>query len=152
MALSKVIQTSIPGLHTLEALLTTFCSNCGIEKVFLFDVMSKLYIASDSTPVTPEAYTMCSEHIDYVIKYRKDVPVEELLSMKSEGKHLYLVHMDWWVPPMLFYLTQIDCVFRKLVLTCVLGESGAEEKRASVDARTEVDDFFAPFLAAEAAE
>ena len=41
----------IPQLPTLENLLNIFISNFEIEKLFLFDVVSKIYITTDSTPV-----------------------------------------------------------------------------------------------------
>ncbi|KAI2653132.1 Ras-related GTP-binding protein C [Labeo rohita] len=50
-AFSKVVQKLIPQLPTLENLLNIFISNSGIEKAFLFDVVSKIYIATDSSPV-----------------------------------------------------------------------------------------------------
>ena len=50
-AFSKVLQKLIPQLLTLEYLLNIFISNSGIEKAFLFDVVSKIYIATNSSPV-----------------------------------------------------------------------------------------------------
>ena len=50
-AFSKVVQKLIVELPTLENLLNILCSNSGIEKTFLFDVSSKIYIATDSSPV-----------------------------------------------------------------------------------------------------
>ena len=48
---SKVVQKLIPQLPTLENLLNALISNCNMEKSFLFDVVSKVYIATDSNPV-----------------------------------------------------------------------------------------------------
>lgn len=41
--------------------------NSGIEKAFLFDVVSKIYIATDSSPVDMQSYELCSDMIDVVI-------------------------------------------------------------------------------------
>lgn len=41
--------------------------NSGIEKAFLFDVVSKIYIATDSTPVDMQTYELCCDMIDVVI-------------------------------------------------------------------------------------
>lgn len=41
--------------------------NSGIEKAFLFDVVSKIYIATDSSPVDMQAYELCCDMIDVVI-------------------------------------------------------------------------------------
>ena len=50
-AFSKVIQKLVTNLPMLENLLNVLCSNSGIDKVFLVDVKSKIYIATDSSPV-----------------------------------------------------------------------------------------------------
>lgn len=43
------------------------CQNSGIEKAFLFDVVSKIYIATDSSPVDMQSYELCCDMIDVVI-------------------------------------------------------------------------------------
>lgn len=50
-AFSKVVQKLIVELPTLENLLNILCSYSGIEKVYLFDISTKIYIATDSSPV-----------------------------------------------------------------------------------------------------
>lgn len=62
-----MIQKLIPQLPTLENLLNILCSNSGIEKAFIFDVVSKIYIATDSSPVDMQSYELCSDMIDVVI-------------------------------------------------------------------------------------
>lgn len=85
-AFSKVVQKLIPQLPTLENLLNIFIpvsflvisdfepefnifclQNSGIEKAFLFDVVSKIYIATDSSPVDMQTYELCCDMIDVVI-------------------------------------------------------------------------------------
>ncbi|RKP24689.1 Gtr1/RagA G protein conserved region-domain-containing protein, partial [Syncephalis pseudoplumigaleata] len=66
-ACSKVVQKLIPQLPTLENLLDMLCSNSGIEKAFLFDIESKLYLATDSSPVDMQSYEICSEMIDIIL-------------------------------------------------------------------------------------
>lgn len=66
-AFSKVVQKLIPQLPILENLLNIFISNSGIEKAFLFDVVSKIYIATDSSPVDMQSYELCCDMIDVVI-------------------------------------------------------------------------------------
>lgn len=41
--------------------------NSAIEKAFLYDVVSKMYIATDSTPVDMQSYELCCDMIDVVI-------------------------------------------------------------------------------------
>ncbi|XP_064489141.1 ras-related GTP-binding protein C-like isoform X2 [Ornithodoros turicata] len=66
-AFSKVLQKLIPELPTLENLLNIFVSNSGIEKAFLFDVVTKMYIATDCAPVDMQSYELCCDMIDVVI-------------------------------------------------------------------------------------
>lgn len=66
-AFSKVVQKLIPQLPTLENLLNMLVSNSGIEKAFMFDVVSKIYIATDCSPVDMQSYELCCDMIDVVI-------------------------------------------------------------------------------------
>lgn len=38
-----------------------------MEKVFLVDVVSKIYVATDSSPVDMQTYELCSDMIDVVV-------------------------------------------------------------------------------------
>uniref|UniRef100_A0A1B0C078 Uncharacterized protein n=1 Tax=Glossina palpalis gambiensis TaxID=67801 RepID=A0A1B0C078_9MUSC len=42
-------------------------NNCGIERAFLFDVVSKIYIATDCSPFDMQSYEFCCDMIDVVI-------------------------------------------------------------------------------------
>ncbi|KAI9897078.1 hypothetical protein N3K66_008100 [Trichothecium roseum] len=66
-AFSKVIQKLIPRLGTLESMLTNLCRTCRFEKAYLFDVLSKIYIATDSNPADMASYEICSDYIDVII-------------------------------------------------------------------------------------
>ncbi|EEB14778.1 conserved hypothetical protein [Pediculus humanus corporis] len=66
-AFSKVVQRLVSQLPTLENLLNIFISNSAIEKAFLFDVVSKIYIATDSAPVDMQSYELCCDMIDVVL-------------------------------------------------------------------------------------
>jgi len=66
-AFSKVIQKLIPQLPTLENLLDILVSSCGLEKAFLIDVVSKIYVATDSSFVDMQTYELASDMIDVVI-------------------------------------------------------------------------------------
>jgi len=81
-AFSKVVQKLIPQLPTLENLLDILQSNCRIEKSFLIDVVSKIYIATDSSPVDMQTYELCSDMIDVV------VDVSCIYGMKDDGEAL----------------------------------------------------------------
>lgn len=63
-AFSRIIQKLVPELSSLTQLLDMFCLKSGIEKAFLFDAGSKIYLATDSSPVDVEIYQVCSDFID----------------------------------------------------------------------------------------
>ncbi|ORE13660.1 hypothetical protein BCV71DRAFT_63845 [Rhizopus microsporus] len=66
-AFSKIIQKLIRELPALENLLNVLCSNSGIDKAYLFDTLTKIYIATDSSPVDMQSYELCSDMIDVCI-------------------------------------------------------------------------------------
>lgn len=41
--------------------------NSGIDKAYLFDTLTKIYIATDSSPVDMQSYEICSDMIDVCI-------------------------------------------------------------------------------------
>lgn len=66
-AFSKVVQKLIPQLAALENLLDIFNQSSCVEKSFLFDVASKIYVATDSSPVDMMTYELCCDMIDVVL-------------------------------------------------------------------------------------
>lgn len=119
-AFSKVIQKLIPQLPTLEALLNNLCAACNIEKAYLFDIMSKIYVATDTTPTDIGNYEICSDYIDVVVDvaeiYGYERPegisedeqlekgngdAESLITMERKGaRYLYLRELNKWVLPL----------------------------------------------------
>ena len=66
-AFSKVIQKLVRQLPALENMLNSLCSKTRIRKAYLFDVLSKIYIASDTSPSDISMYETCSDFIDVVV-------------------------------------------------------------------------------------
>ena len=67
-ALSKVLQLlSSQQLPAFEALLNTIAASCKMQKLYLIDVSSKLYVASDTSPMDMSGYTLCSDFIDTIM-------------------------------------------------------------------------------------
>jgi len=66
-ALSKVLQLLNPQLSTFETMLDTIAASCKMQKLYLFDVLSKLYIASDTSPVDMAGYSLCADYIDTIV-------------------------------------------------------------------------------------
>ncbi|KAI7830083.1 Gtr1/RagA G protein [Kickxella alabastrina] len=49
-AMSNVVRQLVPKHATLETILNSFCTKSGLDKVFLFDVATKVYLSMDSSP------------------------------------------------------------------------------------------------------
>ncbi|KAJ3118335.1 hypothetical protein HDU96_002492, partial [Phlyctochytrium bullatum] len=123
-AFSKVIQKLIVQLPTLENLLNILCSNSGIEKAFLFDTFSKIYIATDSSPVDMQSYELCSDMIDVAMDFTVIYGVlgtgtapaperpEACSSIKLNNG-------------MVLYMRQVD---KNLSLVCLIREDNFEKK------------------------
>ena len=52
----------VSAMSGLDILVT----GCRIEKAFLFDVVSKIYLATDSSPVDMQSYELCADMIDVI--------------------------------------------------------------------------------------
>jgi len=66
-AFSKVIQKLNPQQAVLENLLDSMIINCHMEKAFLIDVVTKMYITTDSSPFDSQTYELCGDMIDVVV-------------------------------------------------------------------------------------
>lgn len=66
-AFSRVVQKLVPQLPTLNSLLDTLIASCTIEKSYLVDVVTKLYIATDSNPIDTKTYELCTDLVDVVL-------------------------------------------------------------------------------------
>ncbi|KAJ3876704.1 Gtr1/RagA G protein conserved region-domain-containing protein [Lentinula edodes] len=63
LAFSKVLQRLTDSLPYLEELLNIYCANSQASKVFLFDAPSRLYVASDASPVDTATYNLCCDNL-----------------------------------------------------------------------------------------
>ncbi|KYQ89539.1 Ras-related GTP-binding protein [Tieghemostelium lacteum] len=121
-AFSKVIQKLIPQLPTLENLLDAFISRSRIEKAFLVDVVSKIYVATDNSPVDMQTYELCSDMIDVVIDVsciyglKED---EEGLGYDQESHSVIKLNNG-----MVLYLREVN---KYLALVCLLRESNFDK-------------------------
>ncbi|KAH0585248.1 Ras-related GTP-binding protein D [Termitomyces sp. J132] len=62
-AFSKVLHKLIDSLPYLEDLLNVFCANSQSPKAFLFDTTSRLYIATDASPVDSATFNLCCDYL-----------------------------------------------------------------------------------------
>lgn len=65
-AISKVVQRHLNSNEDLTRLLDKFCQENSLQKAYLFDILSKVYIASDSSSPDPDMYDLCNDSIDVV--------------------------------------------------------------------------------------
>ncbi|EMG48604.1 GTP-binding protein GTR2, partial [Candida maltosa Xu316] len=83
-AFSRIVQKLIPELSSLENMLDNLVEHSSIDKVFLFDVNSKIYVATDSSPVDIQTYEVCAEFIDITIDL-DDLYVENDKNKNEDG-------------------------------------------------------------------
>ncbi|KDR78844.1 hypothetical protein GALMADRAFT_244470 [Galerina marginata CBS 339.88] len=62
-AFSRVLHKLIESLPFLEELLNVFCANSQSPKAFLFDTRSRLYIATDASPVDSATHNLCCDYL-----------------------------------------------------------------------------------------
>lgn len=66
-AFSKIVQKLLRKIGSFESFLDMFNQGTNIEKSFIFDITSKVYIATDSAPVDMATYELCCDMIDVAI-------------------------------------------------------------------------------------
>ncbi|XP_026549410.1 ras-related GTP-binding protein C-like [Notechis scutatus] len=100
-----------------------FLKNSGIEKAFLFDVVSKIYIATDSSPVDMQSYELCCDMIDVVID------VSCIYGLKEDGsgsaydeESMAIIKLN---NTTVLYLKEVT---KFLALVCILREESFERK------------------------
>lgn len=136
-AFSRIVQKLIPELPSLENMLDNLVAHSSIDKVFLFDVNSKIYVATDSSPVDIQTYEVCAEFIDITIDLddlyvdndkEQTVKKDEIKSISylSNGSILYLKQM-----------------IRGLALVALIrnDEDGTEEKAENMDELLTIIDY-----------
>ncbi|KAF8896474.1 Gtr1/RagA G protein Gtr2 [Infundibulicybe gibba] len=62
-AFSRVLHKLIDSLPYLEDLLNVFCANSQSSKAFLFDTTSRLYVATDASPVDSATHNLCCDYL-----------------------------------------------------------------------------------------
>ncbi|THH15788.1 hypothetical protein EW146_g4746 [Bondarzewia mesenterica] len=60
---SRVLHRLIESLPFLEELLNVYCSNSQASKAFLFDMKTRLYVATDASPVDTGTHNLCCDYV-----------------------------------------------------------------------------------------
>lgn len=126
-AFSKVVRRIIPTCNLLEHCLDLLIANSRMEKAFLFDVVSKICIASDAQNVDPQSYELCSDMIDAVIDisciYGMPGTGSEISSaIACDAKSSCIIHLNNGT---LLYLREVE---RCLALVCILREENFDRQ------------------------
>lgn len=81
-AFSSVVQKILPCTTYICKLLNKLATYCKIDKIFIFDISTKLFIAhNDDIPIENIKYEICSEMIDIYI----DISTLYYSEKKEEG-------------------------------------------------------------------
>jgi Ras-related GTP-binding protein C/D len=127
-AFSKVVQKLVVQLPILNSLLDKLTESCVVEKSYLLDVFSKLYIATDSNPVDGHTYELCSDLMDVVIDvsciYGLSAEDGAAIPYDQESSSATRLHSG-----MVLYLREVG---KYLALVCVIREEYFA-KRALLD-------------------
>lgn len=115
-AISKIVQKLIPELPVLENLLNIFIANSGVEKAFLFDVASKIYIATDSSQVDMQSLELACDMIDVVIDVSCIYGLKGECDNGFDGESTSQIRLD---NSTLLYLRQVN---QFLALVCIIRE------------------------------
>ena len=94
-ALSEIVQQLLPLSVSgfLKNILTSFVTKCDIEKAFIFDVVSKIYIATDANIPDPDTVSLCSDLIDLTVDVsgiygKHEHTMEEDMKMQQDMPNL----------------------------------------------------------------
>jgi len=109
---SKVLQKIIPHVSHIVTLLDSLMINCKMQKVFLFEMKSKAYLASDSAPVEPQNYAICADMIDVVI----DISLIYGAQKNKDERSQSIIKLN---DSTLLYYKEIE---RFLALICIIKE------------------------------
>ena len=122
VALSKVVQKLLPQVSFMQQMMDTLISKSKIQKAFLFDVISKIYIATDSTPVNMQHYEICSELIDVLIDVTCIYGYDEGNGSKFDKKSSSIIRLAHANnnENIVLYLREVD---KCLALVCLINQS-----------------------------
>lgn len=125
-ALSKIVQKLFPFVEHLIAMLDSLHNSCGVEKAFIFDIVSKIFIATDSRPVDIAHYEICSELIDVLIDMSCIYGTESLKFDEDSSTTIKLNKGDDEDSGNTYlYLKEVD---EFLALVCLIGEEEFQKK------------------------
>ncbi|KAI3656905.1 hypothetical protein MP638_007348, partial [Amoeboaphelidium occidentale] len=124
---SKVIQKLTPELPALENMLNILCSNSGIEKVFLFDVFCKVYLATDSSPVDMQSYELMSDVVDVLVDVSLIYAYESAEKVPFDSRSQAVIRLNNG------YVLFLEQMSTTLALVCLLRGDQFQERRSWIE-------------------
>ncbi|KAJ2746423.1 GTP-binding protein gtr2 [Coemansia sp. BCRC 34301] len=116
-ALSRVVRRLVPNYSSLETILNSFCSKSSLDKVFLFDVSTKIYLATDSSPTEGQMYMFGCQTLDVIedIAYATTMPPSDedatmqraVVGMESNSK-IFTYQVNSYLTLLCFGSLQVD--------------------------------------------
>ena len=89
-AMSRVVQRQIPQLDAMENLINQLCAKSRIERVYLVDSDTKLYMCTNTTPTNNKSYETCSDWLDVI----KDIAGMYTWNRPEEEEDDFVVDTD----------------------------------------------------------
>jgi len=112
-AWSLVVQKLFPHQATISALLDAFIEAGNVEKVFLFDTLTRLHVATDHNPVDQQTLMLCAEALDVVVDLER-IYVPNVKAFEGDRESLITIKLNH---DMLLFAQEVG--FR-LALVCVM--------------------------------
>jgi len=144
-AMSRVVQRALPELSALERLLDKLVVTCKMDKVYLFDSMSRVYYASDTHSVDQNTLSLCQEFVDMVCDLTVDqasgapdnadeLEEEKVPGLQEPGYNASIV-MGGQLNSQTVYLHQVT---KSLCMVAVLPNRMVQESRVLIEMNMEV--------------
>lgn len=126
-AVSKLVQKLNPQLNLVERCLDLLIQNSKMEKAYLFDLVYKVYVASDTMPGDIQTYELCSDMLDVVIEIsciygNQDEGALAEQALKYDPRASCVIKLD---NRNLLYMREVD---RCLALVCIIREDNFERQ------------------------
>lgn len=118
----------LPQTQYIVQLLDQLVRSSQIHKAFLFDVISKIYIATDESAVEMKDYEICSELIDVLIDVTCIYGSEEQesgLSFDDKSAAQIKLHHTPTDQNVMLYLKEVD---KSLALVCLINENKLQKQ------------------------
>ena len=141
-AFSRIIQKLIPEISYLENMLDNLIQHSKIDKAFLFDINSKIYVSTDSNPVDIQTYEVCAEFVDVTIDlfdlYKTAGARNNSKAIKNKETTPELKNVAQLGNDLIIYLRQM---IRGLALVAVIRPNGTDMESCLTVADYNVDIF-----------